>query len=205
MAAMHLPKPNLIRRLYAWSLTWAERPGGAWALGIFSFFESSILPVPTDPLLLALCYAKPKRWWLLTSVCSATSVAGGLFGWWIGAQLWHITSDFFFSAIPGFTPERFEAVRVLYNRNAFLAVLTAAFTPIPYKIFTIASGVFEVAPMTVFAASALGRGARFFMQAAAVRLFGPAVKPFLEKYLEVITVLLCLGGILSFVALTWLR
>jgi membrane protein YqaA with SNARE-associated domain len=202
---MRVPKPNVIRRLYAWTLSWAERPGGFWALGIFSFVEASVFPIPPDPLLMALCYGKPRQWWSFALLCTGASVAGGMFAWWIGAQLWHLTGQFFFAVIPGFTPERFETVQTLYNRNAFLAILAAAFTPIPYKIFTVASGVFRVALGTLVLASVVGRGARYLLVGGVIRIFGPVIKPHLEKHLETVTLISFLLAILSFLALKWLR
>jgi len=199
------PRPNIIRRLYAWTLSWAERPGGTRAMAILSFFESSFFPIPPDPLLAALTFSKPKDWWKFAFWCSAASVAGGVFGWWIGLQFWHLTQDLFFRFVPGFTPEVFAKVQELYLENAFLAILGAAFTPIPYKVFTIASGVFEVALPVLIGASIVGRSARFFMVAGVIRLFGPAIKPHLEKYLEWASVILFLLGIAGFAALKWMH
>lgn len=204
-AAERAPRPNWIRRLYAWTLSWAERPGGARAMAVLSFFESSFFPIPPDPLLMALTYSKPKAWWKFAFWCTASSVAGGVFGWWIGLQFWHVTQEFFFRVVPGFSPEVFEQVQALYLENAFLAILGAAFTPIPYKVFTIASGVFEVGLTVLVGASILGRGARFFLVAAVIRLFGPAIKPHLEKYLEWASVVMFLLGVAGFVAIKWIR
>jgi membrane protein YqaA with SNARE-associated domain len=199
------PRPNLIRRLYQWTLSWSERPGGTRALIGLSFIESSFFPIPPDPLLAALCFGQPKKWWKFALWCTIASVAGGVFGWWIGMQFWHLAQDFFFRVIPGFTPEIFAKVRDLYHENAFMAILGAAFTPIPYKVFTIASGVFEVAFGTLVAASVVGRGARFFLVAGVIRAFGPAIKPHLEKYLEVASIVMFLLGIAGFVAIKWMH
>jgi membrane protein YqaA with SNARE-associated domain len=132
-------------------------------------------------------------------------VVGGVLGWWIGLQFWHLTQDLFFRFVPGFTPEVFAKVQQLYLDNAFLAILGAAFTPIPYKVFTIASGVFEVALPILIGASIFGRGARFFMVAGVIRMFGPAIKPHLEKYLEWASVILFLLGLAGFAAIKWMH
>jgi membrane protein YqaA with SNARE-associated domain len=205
MPESEVPKVGLIRRLYNWTLSWAERPGGTRALVGLSFVESSFFPIPPDPLLMALCFAKPKDWWKFALWCTVASVAGGVFGWWIGMTFWHATEAFFFRVVPGFSPEIFEVVQQKYNENAFLAVLTAAFTPIPYKVFTIASGVFEVALTTLVAASVIGRGARFFLVAGVIRLFGPTIKPHLERYLEIAAIVLFLVGLVGFLAIKWLH
>jgi membrane protein YqaA with SNARE-associated domain len=198
-------RPNVIRRLYNWTLSWTERPGGTRAMAVLSFLEASFFPIPPDPLLAALTFSKPKDWWKFAGCCTAASVAGGVLGWWIGLQFWHLTQDLFFRFVPGFTPEVFAKVQQLYLDNAFLAILGAAFTPIPYKVFTIASGVFEVALPILIGASIFGRGARFFMVAGVIRMFGPAIKPHLEKYLEWASVILFLLGLAGFAAIKWMH
>lgn len=110
-----------------------------------------------------------------------------------------------FSHVPGFTEATFLKVEGFYQQNAFLFILTAAFTPIPYKVFTVASGVFAVPIPTVVSASILGRAGRFFLVAAGIRLGGPKLKPHIEKYLEVAVTLLFLLGIGGFMAIKWLK
>jgi membrane protein YqaA with SNARE-associated domain len=198
-------KPNCIRRLYHWTLSWADRRGGTGALAGLSFIESSFFPIPPDPLLMALCFGKPKDWWKFALWCSLASVAGGVFGWWVGLTFWHATEAFFFKIVPGFTPEIFQIVQQKYNDNAFVAILGAAFTPIPYKVFTIASGVFQVSLTTLITASIIGRSARFFLVAGIIRLFGPAIKPHLEKYLEVAAIVMFLLGLAGFAAIKFLH
>jgi membrane protein YqaA with SNARE-associated domain len=131
-------------------------------------------------------------------------VLGGVLGWWIGMELWDSVQDFFFDHIPGFTRDRFALVGEKYNEHAFLAIFGAAFTPIPFKVFTIASGVFEVGLTTLVLASIVGRGARFMSVATAIFFFGPTVKHWLEKYFELATVLLLAIGALGFVAVKYL-
>ncbi|MCX7827483.1 MAG: DedA family protein, partial [Verrucomicrobiae bacterium] len=132
-------RPHLIRRLYDWTLGWAERPGGAWALFLIAFAESSVFPIPPDVLLLALCVGAPKKSFRFALICASGSVLGGMAGYLIGSAAWHIVKDFFIPFV--FSQEAFEKVQSLYQGNAFVAILTAAFTPIPYKVFTVAAGV----------------------------------------------------------------
>lgn len=191
-AAVALPgaaaaRPNAFKRLYLWVLHWADTKYGTPALAGISFAESSFFPIPPDVLQIALSVAKPKRSFYYAAVSAAASVAGGMVGWAIGAFLWHAAEGLVF-AIPGFTREAFTHVQQLYLGNAFLAILTAAFTPIPFKVFTIASGVFEVPLSTLVVASALGRSGRFFLVGAAIYVFGPTVRTFLDRYLEWITI-----------------
>ncbi len=196
---------NPLRKLYYWTLHWADTPYALPALVLISFLESSFFPVPPDVLLMAMCFANPRRWMIFAAWCTVGSVAGGVLGWYIGFGFWGVTQNFFFDVIPGFTPEVFAKVETFYQGNAFLAILTAAFTPIPYKVFTIAAGVFQVAIPVLIAASIVGRGARFFLVAGLIRGFGPAVKPFLEKHFEVASILLLLLGVGGFLALKMLH
>lgn len=190
-----------LRKLYFWTLHWADTKHALPALFLISFTESSLFPIPPDILLMAMCFASPRKWFSYALVCTAASVLGGVLGWYIGFGFWGVTKDFFFNVIPGFTPEKFHKVELLYQNNAFLAVFAAAFTPIPYKVFTIAAGVCHVAVPTLVLASILGRGARFYLVAALIRLFGPAVKPFLEKHFEIATFILLIAAAAGFAAI----
>jgi membrane protein YqaA with SNARE-associated domain len=198
VAAVPVPaRPNAFKRLYLWVLHWADTKYGTPALAGISFAESSFFPIPPDVLQIALSVSKPKRSFYYAAVSAAASVAGGILGWAIGAFLWHAVEGAMFSYVPGFTPEAFAHVQELYLGSAFLALLTAAFTPIPYKVFTIASGVFGVPLATLVVASAIGRSARFFLVATTIYIFGPTVRSFLDRYLEWITIglfALLLGG-----------
>ena len=199
------PKPNWLRRMYAWTIHWAATPQAVPALVFIAFIESSFFPIPPDVLLMALCFAHPKKWAHFAFWCSVGSVAGGVFGWWIGHALWEVVAPWFFAHVPGFTEETFLKVEGFYQKNAFLFILTAAFTPIPYKVFTVASGVFAVPIPTLISASILGRAGRFFLVAAVIRLGGPALRPHIERYLEVAVTLLFLLGVAGFMAIKWLK
>lgn len=146
---------------------------------------------------MALAMSRPERSLWYAFVCSACSVVGGLLGYLIGWQLWHLVSDFFFANIPGFTHEVFDLVAQKYNDNAFLAIFTAAFTPIPYKVFTIAAGVFTINFGEFVMASIVGRSMRFFLVAGMIRVFGATIKEKIDRYFDWFalgfTVLLILG------------
>jgi membrane protein YqaA with SNARE-associated domain len=195
---------GVLRRLYDWVLSWADSRYGTPALFVLSFAESSFFPIPPDVLQIALSVAKPKRAFFYAAVSVVASVLGGVLGWYIGHALWESLQGFFFDHVPGFTRENFELVERRYNEHAFFAVFTAAFTPIPYKVFTIASGVFEVALPTLMLASALGRGGRFFLVGASIFFLGPRVKAWLEKYFELATIVLLVLGIGGFLAIKYL-
>lgn len=193
-----------LRRLYDWVLSWADSPFGLAGLAAISFAESSFFPIPPDVLQIALSVAKPSRSFLYAAVSTVASVAGGVLGWVIGWGLWQLLAPWFFGYVPGFSAEKFEHVETLYRGNAFLAIFAAAFTPIPYKVFTIAAGVCTVPVGTLVAASLLGRGGRFFLVAATTYFFGTAAKRFLDRYLELVTVLLLVAIVAGFAAIKFL-
>lgn len=194
-SAVPLAKPEaprgvlgLLRRLYDWTLHWADTRWGPAALGVLAFAESSFFPIPPDPLLMALSLGKPRRSLLFASLCTIASVAGGVFGYLIGAFLWAQVQSFFFSFVPGFTHANFAIVQGKYQENAFFAIFAAAFTPIPYKVFTIASGVFTTGLPVLIGASILGRGMRFFLVAGILGWVGEPAKRLIDRYFNLLTV-----------------
>ncbi|MBO7435456.1 DedA family protein [bacterium] len=179
---------KFFRRLYDLVMRCAPSPYALAALSVLSFAESSFFPIPPDPLLIAMSLARPKRALWYAAWCSVASVLGGVLGYVIGAFLWSATKDFFFAYVPGFTPEGFQHVEALYGKYGFWCVFTAGFTPIPYKIFTIASGVFSMAFAPFIIASAVSRSARFFLVAGLIRIFGEKIKNFIDKYFNILTI-----------------
>lgn len=199
---MQEKKPNIMRRLYDWTVSWADKPQGTQALALLSFVESSFFPIPPDVLLIPLVFGAPKRWWKIALVCTIASVFGGIFGWYIGKFFWQSTQDFFFTYI--FSKEAFEAVENLYGEYAFLAILGAAFTPIPYKVFTIAAGVCNISLPVLIAASIVGRGGRFFLVAIIIYFVGPKAKPWIEKYFNTLATAFFILLVLGFVIIKYL-
>ncbi len=186
-----------LRRLYEWVLSWAESRYGGLALGVVAFAESSFFPVPPDVLLIALALGKPKRAWRFALVASVGSVLGGVFGYFIGWQFYEVIGikviEFYGLA------HKYDQVADLYTRYSGWAVGIAGFTPIPYKLFTIAAGAFHV-PFGIFVlASALSRSARFFLVAGLIRRFGAQIKPLIDRYFNLLAiafVILLVGGFL---------
>ena len=194
----------MIRRLYDWVLSWADSPHGTTALAVISFAESSFFPIPPDVLQIALSVGQPRRSFRFAAVSAVASVLGAVVGWLIGWGVWQSVSGFFYEAVPGFTPEKFQYVESLYQQNAGLYLLLSAFTPIPFKIFTIAAGVCSVPLPTLVLASAVGRSGRFFLVATIMRLFGKPARELLDKYLELATVLLGALILAGFLAIRFL-
>jgi membrane protein YqaA with SNARE-associated domain len=196
---------NPLRRIYDWTLSLAERKfSGLW-LGLISFAEASFFPIPPDILLLPLCLGNLKKAFSFALICSVASVLGGLAGYAIGAFAWDGLSPWFFQYVPGFTEEKFARIQEWYAEWGWPLVFLAGFSPIPYKIFTIASGVLGMALLPFILASAVSRSARFFLVAALVAKFGEPMKEKIDKHFNLLALvfgLLLVGG---FLALKFLR
>lgn len=191
-----------LRKLKSWVEAFAERPGAGWALFLIAFAESSFFPIPPDVLLIALALALPTKAFRYAVICSVGSILGGMLGYVIGLQFYELVGrriiDFY-----GLQAQ-YHTVKLLYDRNAFTAIAIAGFTPIPYKVFTIAAGAFQVSFSTLVSASALSRPARFFLVAALFFFFGPKVKPLIDKYFELITLAFVVLLVLGFVVIKYL-
>lgn len=188
-----------VRRLYDWVLSWAETPYGVPALGALAFVEACFFPVPPDVLLMALCLALPVKAYRFALVATLGSVAGGVAGYLIGWKLWGTVSPLFFEYIPGFTPEGFLHVKGWFERYDFWTIFAAGFTPIPYKIFTIAAGAFQINLPIFVGASLISRALRFFLVAALFYYLGRPARALIEKYFNLLTFLflgLLLTGLL---------
>ncbi len=192
-----------IRKLYDWVLHWAETPYGPMALFILAFAESSFFPIPPDVLLIALALGVRKKSFSFALICSIASISGGLFGYSIGHFLWWEGSaysgiaHFFFNNIPGFTEDLFMSIQKQYSEYGFMIIFTAGFTPIPYKIFTISAGAFDINLLLFVIASAASRTARFFLVAGLIWKFGKPITAFIDKYFNLLTIIftiLLVGG-----------
>jgi membrane protein YqaA with SNARE-associated domain len=180
-------------------LHWADTPYGPLALFLLALAESSFFPIPVDPLLIALCLGAIKKSWRFALYTSLASVTGGMIGYLIGFGIWEVVDSFFFKYVPGFSESLFERVMGNFNKYGFWYVFAAGFTPIPYKVFTIASGVFKLNFFLFVIASTISRSLRFFAIAALFRKFGPEIKSFIDKYFNLLALLffiLLFGGFL---------
>lgn len=193
---------SYIKKLYNWVLSLANKKYSTHALFTLAFVESSFFPVPPDVLQIALSISKPKKSFFYATISTIGSVIGGIFGYFIGLFLFEtigkVIIEFFHYQ------EYFQIVGVYYSKYAFLAILGAAFTPIPYKVFTIAAGVWDVGLGTLIIASILGRGARFFLVATLIYLFGEKVKDLIDRYFNILTILLFLIILSGFLILKYL-
>ncbi len=177
--------------LIEWVIGWAQSPSGTLALLFIAFAESSFFPIPPDVLLITMALLRPKEAFWLALVCSIGSVLGGVFGFflgWIGGR--PLLHKFF-------SDDKISAVKTAFEKYEVWAIAIAGFTPIPYKVFTISAGAFDIPFRPFLAASAASRSARFFLVATVIYLWGEPMKALLEKYFNWFTlvfVILLLGG-----------
>ena len=162
---------------------------GVEGLALNSFIESFFLVPPPDFLLIVMDLANPAKALYYALICTIASAFGGVIGYGIG----------YFGGRPAFNwffrkggKEKFEAVERLYNKYGTLAVFFSAFTPIPYKVFTIASGILSMNFFKFMLASFFGRGLRFFIVSIVLMLFGEAVKQYIELVIIAVTIVIIL-------------
>ncbi len=176
----------MLRRLYSWVLHWAETPYGIWALFLLAFCESSFFPIPPDVLLIALAVSIPKKSFKYALVCTAGSLMGGCLGYLIGWQFMASVGEKIIEFY-GLT-HKMQYIKDLYVQYDAWAIGIAGFTPIPYKVFTISAGAFDI-NFTVFViASAVSRAARFFLVGWLIYIFGPKIKTFIDKYFNMLAI-----------------
>ena len=188
-----------LRALYEWALSWADSRYALPALIVVSTTESVFFPIPPDPLLIALALARPQRAYLYAVACSASSVAGGALGYLIGFYLLQSIGE----PIIAFygVADKYRLVQEYYRAYDAWAVGVAGFTPIPYKVFTISAGAFQIDFWVFLIASIVSRSARFFIEAALIHRFGPPIRSFIDRRFNLLTILfivLLLGGFLLF-------
>jgi membrane protein YqaA with SNARE-associated domain len=180
---------NPLRRAYAWILSWAHHPAGAWALAVFAFLDSFIFPIPPLFLQVALSLERPRRSFWYAFIDTAASVLGSIVGYLIGYALYDAVGSRIVGALG--MEAAFARAGDEFGRNAFAFILVYSFLPFPYKVITLASGVFHdrVGLGTLLLASTIGRGWRFFLLGALCFFLGPRVKRFIDRYFN----LVCLG------------
>ncbi|MDX2116177.1 MAG: YqaA family protein [Planctomycetota bacterium] len=195
------PRWAIHKRLYEWVLSLAHSAHGSRALFLLAFAESSFFPIPPDVLQIALTLERRTRAFFYAAVSTVGSVLGGLAGYAIGWGLWSVVSPFFFRYV--FDQAVFTRVESLYQEHDFWCVFIAAFTPIPYKVFTIAGGVFGINLLMFFLASLVGRAGRFFLVATLLWWFGPPIKGFIDRYFNLLSVVFTVLLIGAFVLLKY--
>ena len=178
-----------VRRLYDWVLTWANSRYALLALGLLAFTEASFFPIPPDVLIMALALSMPQMSYRYALIATVGSVLGAALGYAIGWGLWDVLAVYFYAYVPGVTEAGFARVGELFSEFDFWIIFAAGFTPIPYKIFTIAAGVFAVNFPVFMLASLIGRGLRFYLVATLFYYMGQPARVLIEKYFNLLTVI----------------
>lgn len=193
----------MLQKTYDWVMDKAAHRHAVWWLAAIAFIESSVFPIPPDVMLIPLILAAPTRWFRIALVCTVASVVGGMFGYAIGFFLFEAVGQpvlAFYNML-----DKFAEFQQRFNEHGAAIVAIAGFTPFPYKVITIASGVTQMDLTTFTVASVLSRGGRFFLVALLLWKFGPPIRAFIEKRLGILSiafVVLLIGG---FAALKLLR
>ena len=198
-----LGQSSLLRRLYDWTLSWADRREGVWALFFIALLESSVFPIPPDVLLAALCVGSVAKSYQFALICAVGSVLGGMIGYALGYWGFEAIGEPIIAFYNG--EASMQKVRDFYDKWGFWGNLLAAVTPIPYKVFTIASGAFQFSFDKFLLASILGRSLRFFALATALYFFGAAIRSFIDKYFNLCAWLFMAVLIAGFAALRAFR
>jgi membrane protein YqaA with SNARE-associated domain len=172
----------MLRRLYDWCIRAAERPSASWILGGVSFAESSFFPIPPDAMMIPMALARPDKAFFYATVCTVTSVLGGILGYFIGAVLYDSVGAWVIQ-LYGYGTQ-VEAFRTAYAEWGSWIILLKGLTPIPYKIVTITSGFAGYNFLLFIVLSAITRGARFFIVAFLLYRYGNWARKFIEERLE---------------------
>jgi len=194
---------RFFRSLYAWTTHWAKSPHAPIALFGVTFIESSFFPIPPDVLLVAMTATEPKKWIRNAAICTIGSVLGALFGYLIGWCFYESAGKIIINAYH--LQPIMDIVGAKYQQNAFLTVFTAAFTPIPYKVITIAAGLFRISIVVLIIASIIGRAGRFFLVAGALRIFGEKIEKTIEKYFDIFSIVFVILLVAGFIAIKYLK
>jgi membrane protein YqaA with SNARE-associated domain len=187
----------MLRKLYEWTMDKAAHPHAQGWLALFAFVESSFFPIPPHPLLGLMCLAEPKKALRFGVIATLASVAGGLFGYFIGWGLYDLIGRQLIGAL-GLT-DSFPVAACYLNERDWEAIVIAGATPVPFKLLTITAGFISMNLVTFTLASLAGRGFIFMTVGILFRLFGRPIKAIIDKYLTLVTtafVLLVVGGIL---------
>jgi membrane protein YqaA with SNARE-associated domain len=193
---------SLLERLYTRILALAASRHAMAALVLIAFAEASFFPLPPDLLLIPMILARPRRAFLIASVATLASVAGGFLGYaigyWLFAAVGRPLLEFYHAM------DRYDALKAAYAQWGVWLILIKGLTPIPYKLVTIASGVVHFNLVAFGLASLASRSVRFFLLAVLLWRFGDRVRTFIERRLMLVTSLFAAALIGGFVVLRYL-
>lgn len=189
-----------LKSLYQWTLHQSGSPWAPYLLAAVAFTESSFFPIPPEVLLIPMGLQIKKKMWYYCFLATLFSVLGAALGYYIGHFFWHELGEYFFQYIPGFE-KHFNYVGELYKENTFITVFLAAFTIIPFKVFTVAAGVYsdKVSLSLLLFASVIGRGVRYFGLGIIIYLWGQRAKRYIEENFTKITTYTGLGVLVFYI------
>ncbi len=170
----------MFRSLYDWSLAQAVRPHAPQALGIVSFAEAVIFPIPVDVMLVPMTMARPEHWMRYASIATITSVLGGVLGYFLGTFFYEFSTAYIISA----DNEALLQAQELLQAYGFWVIFIAAFMPIPYKVFTLAAGFLTMSLWLFVVGSIVGRAARFFLVAGLAHVLGSQYEAWIRRHIE---------------------
>ena len=176
---------KLFSKLYDLALKWAAHRHAPYYLGGLSFAESSFFPIPPDVMLAPMTLANRNRAWFYAGLTTVTSVLGGVLGYVIGAYAFDMVVPIL-KEMHLWSDSGYLRVQEWFREWGFWAIFIAGFSPVPYKIFTIASGVIQMTFLPFVVASVIGRGARFFIVAGVLYAGGEKMERLLRQYIDTI-------------------
>ena len=172
---------SILLNSYNYIIHLASNAKAKYYLFILSFSESSFFPIPPDVMLLPMCMANHSRAWYFALITTVGSVLGGIFGYFIGSYSFDMIEPFLNNR--GYIDSYLLAVQ-WFEDWGFWAVFIAGFSPIPYKVFTIAAGATFMPLIPFIIASVIGRGARFYLIACLVKVFGNKADALIKTYMD---------------------
>jgi membrane protein YqaA with SNARE-associated domain len=180
---------NWLKNLYSLCLDLASHRHALWWLALVSFAESSFFLIPPDVLLIPICLAQPKKAFRAAFICTIASVLGGYFGYLLGYIFMDEVGGLVLSLYTNDYQQTLDDIGALYDSHGFWAVFIAGFSPIPYKVFTVVSGMLAYDLINFGISSTLSRGLRFFIIATSLYYGGDRAKVFIEKHFARLTMI----------------
>jgi membrane protein YqaA with SNARE-associated domain len=191
----------MLRRLYDWMMRLAANDKAPHALFGISFVESSIFPIPPDVMLIPMVLANRAKAWTYATVCTVGSVIGGVAGYAIGYYLFELIGEPIVR-LYGYG-QKFQDTADLFNAWGVWILIAKGWTPFPYKVLTIAAGLFKMGIVPFILASIVARAMRFYLVAGLLFWFGPPIREFIERRLSLVTTLFLVLLVGGFVAIRY--
>ncbi len=172
---------ELLHALTDWTLALADSDWAIALLMLVAFSESIFFPIPPDPLLIAIGIADPASAIWVAALTTVASVCGACVGHWLGRKIGRPLLNKFVST------SKIQKAESLFDKYGAWAILVAAVTPIPYKVFAILAGVMNLRMRPFIIASLIGRGARLMTIGALIYIFGESIQDFIDHNFELLT------------------